>query len=667
MMKQIKANIRRSTWLLILTLMLTAALPCRPADAQTTGQSGRGQYVSIDFNNVDINVFIKFISELTGKNFIVDNTVKGKVTVISPSKISVDEAYKVFESVLEVHGFATVQAGEVIKIVTAPDARSKNIETMLRQEAASPEDKVVTQIIPLQYADANDIMQLFRPLVSKNSVILPYPPTNMLIVTDVYSNITRLLRILDAIDIIGIGQEISVIPLEYGDATKMVRLLNTVFQTQQRGKKQPAAVETAKFVDDERTNSIVVLASEDDTAKIKALIQLLDKEVPKGKERIHVYYLENATAEELATVLQSLSGKTGSTAEKGKKEAPIVSDKVTITADKATNSLIIMAEKEEYMVLEEIIKKLDIRRAMVYIECLIMEVNVNNDFNLGSEWLAFGEAAHDGTDGGYGGGFSGGGDVPFANSLGLITPNEAGVGSLPAGFSLGVFSEVIQIGDVMFPNLAAIAKAYKKDKNVNILSTPQLLTTDNEEASITVGKNIPYQTKTGTTTTSETYNTYEYKDVGISLKVTPQISKDRVIRLQITQEVTKLDELLTTGEERPTTLKRSVETTVIVNDKGTVAIGGLIDDSITNTENKIPCLGEIPGLGWMFKSVSDSREKTNLYIFLTPHVIENPMEAEDLYQKKKQEIDAIEEGQIKMYKEKKGVPADVSDAGDAEE
>ncbi|OQX27865.1 MAG: type II secretion system protein GspD [Desulfobacteraceae bacterium IS3] len=647
-------------------ILLFLVLTVRSSAAQETETPSRNtgrseQFVSIDFNDVDISVFIKFMSELTGKNFIVDNRVKGKVTIISPSKISVTEAYKVFESVLEVQGFATVDSGEVVKIIAAPDARTKNIETLLKEESRSPDDRVVTQLIPLKYADPNEIKRLFAPLVSKNSVILAYTPTNMMIITDVYSNIRRLLNIMKTIDVEGIGQQISVIFLEHGDAVKLVTVLNSVFQQQK--KKKADATDVVKMVADERTNSIVLLASEDDTARIKELISRLDKETPRGTEKIRVYYLENATAEELAKVLQSLSQKQKpAAAQKGKKEAPIVSEGTNITADKATNSLIIMAEKDDYLVLEDVIKKLDIPRAMVYIECLIMEVNVNKDFNLGTEWTAGGKVDYDNKDAYVGGGFSGGGNSPYSTISGVAAAAATGGAALlPQGFSLGVFGEVLKIGEARFYNLGAVVQAYKKDKNVHILSTPQVLTTDNEEATITVGKNIPYLTKSGTTsTTVEQYNTYEYKDVGITLKVTPQISKDRQIRLKIFQEVTKLDQVqTTTGGDRPTTLKRTVDTTVIVNDKNTIVIGGLIDDSFSETQNKIPCFGDVPGMGWFFKSLSKGREKSNLFVFLTPHVVQNSAEAEDLYLRKKEHIDTVDEkeeeeeksgGVIKMYK-----------------
>jgi general secretion pathway protein D len=285
------------------------------------------QFVSIDFNNVDINVFIKF---MTGTNFVVDQRVKGKVTIISPSKISLKEAYRVFESVLEVHGYTTVVAGDIVKIVPSPDARSKNIKTLLREEAASPEDKVVTQLIPLRYASPVDIKRLFTPMVSKSSVILAYQPTNMMIITDVHSNIRRLLKILRQIDIPGIGQEITVIPVEYADATKMVSLLTPQ--------------QAVAMVADERTNIIVLLANKVDTMRVKQLIAMIDKETPRGKGKIHVYYCENATAEELAKVLQDVPTQEAGAA-KGKRAAPVVSGKVRISADKATNSLIITADQ----------------------------------------------------------------------------------------------------------------------------------------------------------------------------------------------------------------------------------------------------------------------------------------------------------------------------------
>jgi len=609
----------------------------------TQGKKDSERFISIDFNNVDINVFIKFISELTSRNFVVDQRVRGKVTIISPSKISVKEAYRVFESVLEVHGYTTIKSGEVTKIVPSPDARSKNIETRLKEDAASPVDRVVTQLIPLKFASPSEIKKLFAPLVSKNSVILAYPPTNMLIITDVYSNIKRLLRILNAIDVAGMGQELSVIPLEYADTAKFVKILDSVFKTSRKSKAQDVLA-GARFVADERTNTIIVMASEVETSRIKRLINMLDRETPRGKEKIHVYYLENANAEDLSKVLQELpTKKTGGP----QKKLPFVSEDVKVTADKATNSLIIMAGKEDYLVLDEIIKKLDVPRSMVYIEALIMEVKVNKEFNLGVQWQAGGTTSINSKDTAFGGGFEP--EVPIISGTSATLPS-------PSGFSLGIFSEVITIGGISFPNLSAIVNAYKKDKDVHFLSTPQILTTDNEEASITVGKNVPFQTRSAADSGVETYSSYEYKDVGITLKITPQISHDRLVRLYINTESTKLDEQATTFSDRPTTLKRTVDTTVIVKDTNTVVIGGLIDDSFSETRYTVPCLGDIPLLGYLFKTTARGGEKTNLYVFITPHVVENPAEAKAILDSKQDEIDKIKEGKIKMYEKSPDIP-----------
>ena len=330
-------------------------------------------------------------------------------------------------------------------------------------------------------------------------------------------------------------------------------------------------------------------------------------------------------------------------------------ESVQITSDKPTNSLIISAEKDEYAVIEDIIKRLDIPRAMVYIEALIMEVDITSGFGIGTEWIAGGQINYgSGKEAWAGAGWAGGGDTPYSVVGGIAGAAASGAVGLPQGFTMGIFGEAIDIGGLTFQNIAAVAQFYRRDASIHILSTPQLLTTDNEEAFINVGKNVPYQTKSGTTSTSETYNTYEYKDVGITLKVTPQISKDRRIRLKIEQTLTKLDQAANTGtDERPTTFKREVNTTVIVHDKNTIVIGGLIDDSFSESESKIPCLGDIPGLGWAFKSMSRGREKTNLFIFLTPHVVKSPEEAAVLLEQKQTEANTVnDDDSIKLYYER---------------
>jgi general secretion pathway protein D len=600
-------------------------------------------FVTIDFDNVDIAIFIKFISELTGKNFVIDKAVKGKVTIISPTKISVKEAYRVFESVLEVHGFSTVPAGSVIKIVPAVEARSKDIETRLRAEGISAEDKVVTQLISLKYADPDELKKLFVPLISKSSVIVSYPPTGMLIITDVLSNIKRLLRIVDAIDVEGIGEAISIVSLEHAMATVMAKSLTTLFQRQQTRAKKSAIIEsTIKIVPDERTNVLIVLASEHDTLKIKQLVKLLDRETPPGEGDVHVYYLENANAEELVKVLMAIPSKQEKEGVKGK--APVVSKEVQIVADKATNSLIITANKDDYLVLEDVIKKLDIVRKMVYIEALLMEINARKAFDLGVQWF-IGDEKIGTRDGKNIAAFAG--STPSENLFPSIDINT-GTGVLPPGLSLGVLGEAITIAGIDFPNIGAVVKAFQGDSDVHILQTPQLMTLDNEEAEIQIAKNIPYLTRQETTSADLNYSNYEYKDVGVTLNIVPQINQERFVRLKISQTVAQVVEAQSLIG-LPTTLKRVTKTTVSVKDGHTVVIGGLIDQALNESTSSVPCLGDIPGLGWLFRTTSRAEDKTNLFIFITPHIIENPDEAKEIYEEKKDHIEKIQGDGIKMY------------------
>ena len=611
----------------------------KPPVAPTPGQ----QSITIDFDNVDITVFIKFISELTGKNFVVDKAVRGNVTVISPRKISVREAYKVFESVLEVHGFSAIPSGDIIKIIPSREAMTRNVETRLKREAITPDDRVVTQIVSLNYANPDELKKMLTPLVSKSSIILSYPPTGMLVVTDLLSNIERLLKIINALDTEGIEEQISVIPLERASSATVAKSLSQIFQ-KSAPRKGKLTASDIQIVSDERTNTIITLASENDTARIRQLIDLLDRDVPRGEERLRVYRLENADAEELAKVLMNLPSQ--ETKDTGKGTAPLLSKDINIIPDKATNTLIITAERDDYNVLEGVIKQLDIPRPMVYIEALIMEVNVGKGLNLGVEWMA-GDRLHSDSNKYVGGGFRGKDIMPTVDATtGALT-------SFPEGLSLGIFSETINIGGIEFPNLGAIIQAYQKDEDVHILSTPQILTLDNEEAEIYVGENVPYQTRAETSSTDIDYSSYEYKDVGVTLRITPQISQGRFVRLNIFQEVTKL--VTEAGQQtvRPTTLKRTAKTAVTIKDKNSIVIGGLIGEDVTYTTYKVPCLGNIPFLGWLFKYESEASEKKNLFIFITPHIVENPEEAGEIYETKQEHMNKVQGGVIKTYERKR--------------
>jgi general secretion pathway protein D len=626
------------------------ALPPQPPQPKQAGAASQtGQYVTINFDDVDIRVLIKFVSELTGRNFLLDERVKGKVTVISPRKIAVDEVYKVLESVLEIYGFSAVPAGEVTKVIPSVEARGKNMELRLNRDSANAEDKLVTQILSLQHASPDEMKKILDPLISKNSIVLSYAPTGMLIITDVSSNIKRLQEIVTALDVEGAGDEISYIPLKSASALEIVKGLMAVFAPQRAG------VAQIRLVADERTNSLILVARQQITGHVKQLISLMDKEIPRSGTILHVYRLQNGNAEEMTKVLMNLPRDT-----KDPKAAPAptpatakavaLSKDVNVVADKATNTLIITASRDDYKTLEEIIRQLDEPRPMVYIEALIMEVSVNKNFNIGVEWRGLKDVGN-GSLSGLGPNATGLGMAGFTGSSIIPQVSSTGAVSMPAGFSLGVIGAGIQIGDILFPNIGAVLQAYQKDSDVSILSTPQLLTLNNEDAEINVGKNVPYITRSDTSATATQVfgQSYEYKDVGIALKITPNINEDQFVRLKIDQQVTKL-----TGEQTstPTTLKRTAKTTVVIKDNETVVIGGLIDDSTSIDTQQVPCLGDIPLLGWLFKTRGSGREKSNLFIFITPHIVRNQAEAAAIYKKKLDDIGNIEEGVIKMNEKK---------------
>jgi general secretion pathway protein D len=626
-----------------------------PSSLQPAASAGGTRYVTIDFDNVDIQVFIKFISELTGRNFVIDDKVKGKVTVISPKKIAVDEVYKVFESVMEIYGFTTVPAGDVIKVIPALEARGKNLELRLKREEVAPEDKIVTQILSLQHASPDEMKKVLDPLISKTSIILAYAPAGMLIITDVLSNIKRLQEIVTALDVEGVGEVISYIPLQAASATEIVKSLTAVFPPQKPGSPQ------IRIVADGRTHSVILMASETDTANVKKLISLMDKDIPRSGSTLHVFRLQNGNAEDMVKVLMNLpkdvkdprvTPPPGAGAPTGGKAVAFSKD-VNVVADKATNTLIITADRDDYRIIEEVIRKLDEPRPMVYIEALIMEVSVNKNFNIGVEWRGLTKIDSSSLSG-LGPNATGLGMTGFTGGSSIIPQiNPAGTVTMPAGFSLGVIGAGIQIGSVVFPNIGAVLQAYQKDSDVSILSTPQLLTLNNEDAEINVGKNVPYITRSDTATpgaTSTVYgSSYEYRDVGIILKITPHINEEKFVRLKIDQQVTKVF-----GEQTPTptTLKRTAKTTVVIKDRETVVIGGLIEDWTSIDTHQVPCVGDIPLLGWLFKTRGSGREKSNLFVFITPHIIRNQEEAAAIYQKKLEDIGNIEEGVIKMNEKK---------------
>ncbi len=653
--------IKRSLfWILLVSFLF---LPAIPASAQPEPED---ELITMNFEDADIRILIKFISELVQKNFIIDEKIKGKVTIISPEKITVTEAYRVFESILEVKGFTLVPAGKVIKIVPKGEAKTRGIETGTGKTLlpSEREDEFITRIIRLEYVNVDEMLNLVRPLFSKDGNIQSYKATNTLIMTELKSNLYRILKIINELDVKGYHAELYVIPLQYASVKTVSDHLNKILeqgavatarrQPARRTARTPATTGTAtvagvsaaaKIISDERTNSLIVLATRNDYETITQLVQKLDVEAPEGRGRVNIYYLQNAVAEEIVSVLNEfISGiKTLEQTEQGVQRTvrlPTETD-VKIVADKATNALIISADPEDYEQVREVLEKLDIPRSQVLIEALFMEVRGTDTLNVGVEWVAFGGTV--GTDNsidrlGFGTSLTGGGALP--SIIGDINDRTIPSGSLGAGFSLGVFGNFIDIDGLEFPSIGALVTAVATRSDTNILATPQILTMDNEEAEIIIGENRPFVTQARSDQgVNDVFQSFDYQDVGLTLKVTPHISQNRSVRLEIFQEISRVDELATesTGATAPVTTKRSADTAVVVQDGHTIVIAGLIQDDVNTTSRKVPCLGDLPWFGYLFKSDTNSTGKTNLMIFLTPHIVTNPSEAAQLSDKRFQD------------------------------
>ncbi|RWX45535.1 general secretion pathway protein D, partial [Candidatus Electrothrix marina] len=496
-------------------------------------------------------------------------------------------------------------------------------------------------LIPMKHSDPDEMKKILTPLLSKTSNVIAHSQSGMMILTDVQSNIKRLLEIIKEIDVPSVGEELVIIPLQYASVADVGRSVSQLFVQSSRTRRRNSSSPNIKIIPYERTNSLIVFAPTAEIKKLRSILEQLDTEAPKGGGKIHVYYLQHANAEELVKVLTSLPTKqTGSTASKKNTKAeaakaPPLSTDLQITADPETNSLIITAPKEEYLILEEIIKKLDIPRRMVYLEALIMEVSIDKEFQLGVEWGGLG-SFHDET-GTLGSGFT-------DNNFGLLQGIDSGVAGMADGATLGLLKKGVEIGGVYFPDIGAVVNAFKTDSDINIIATPQVLTTDNKEATITVGQNVPYITSKNTSETGSTqdYTNYEYKDVGTTLKITPQINQANLLRLAIGVEVTRLKS--EAGVATPTTYKRSADTTVVVHNEEIVVIGGMIGQDITSGEYKVPLLGDIPLLGWLFKTHEDRDNKTNMFIFIMPRIVESSPELADIYQGKRDIMESVLEG-----------------------
>jgi general secretion pathway protein D len=653
------------------------SVPRQPGPGKTTNSST----VHLNFRDADILQIINLMSELTGKNFLLDEKVRGKVTIIAPKPVSLEEAYQVFLSILEIQGFAVVSQGPIIKIVPSREVKERPLPTAIdsRLPPSPTSDAFVTQLIPLEFADVNEIRGLLTPLVSKQSSLLAYTPTNTLILTDLSSNISRLLKIIRALDIEAPAAVLKVIPLQNASAEQLATSLQSALEglaqmgradgqtpaqpaRRRRQARRPRQQTTPqrtpkapKIIPDSRTNSLVVIATRDDMAAAEELIAKLDIPTPEGLGQIHVYYLAHANAEELAKVLTAQAteitratatreGQRPGTQQPARRQATLTTTTptdITITADKPTNSLVITAPPEAYVLLKEIIEKLDIRRSQVLVESLIAEVRLNKVKQLGVEWRLIDEP--DGVQV-----FASSTGVGQTGVLDALTVNPL----TPAtGLLIGALRNTFTIGGQEIFNIPAILRAFQGDTDVNVLATPNLITTDNEEAEIIIGEERPFLRSAQDTPSGgvvSTVRTFEFRDTGITLRITPQISQGKTVRLNLFQDIKRFLSESETGAV--TTTKRSTKTTVIVDDGQTIVIGGLIQETRDATKTQVPCLGNIPLFSWAFKQTSERKEKTNLLIFLTPHIITSPEDVRRITEHKRQQSDKAPEIKQQLQK-----------------
>jgi len=622
------------------------------------GKAMAQQEVTFNFNNADIRSVIKFVSNFTGRNFLVDNRVKGKVTIISPKALPADAAYQVFLSILEVNGFTAVAGQNVTKIIPLAISRQKAIRVRFKDQSEAG-DEMITQVIPLKYAQARLLVGVLRPIIATLGNITAYAPANILLVTDTAANIRRILSIIHALDVSeAVG--VKLIRLKYASAEKLAKILTDMFTSKTgtaagRAVARPglagltslSASSAVKVTAYNPENMLIIVAPAASVAAINSLIEKLDLPPSVDAGLLQVRYLKNADAEAIAKVLnEMLSGVSQSQASLGAaggakkpKGKVLFTGKVKVVADPATNALLISADLNDRKALNKIIDKLDIRRLQVFIEALIIEVSASKAQQFGVEWRALGDFTQPGR--------RPVGGTSFGNQAGTNI-NTVGANPLAAGngLAVGVVDGTITFGGTEFLNLAALVRALEADTNTNVLSTPNLLTMDNEEAEIVVGQNVPFVTGSSSTQggTANPFTTIQRQDVGLTLRVTPQISEGDTVRLKIFQEISSIAPN-TSGASDIITNKRSVKTVVLARDTQTIVLGGLIRNDDTESVQKVPCIGSIPILGEPFKFTELTKNKTNLMVFLKPHIINTARDIKTITQDKYLNMQDIQKSQ----------------------
>ncbi len=585
--------------------------------------------VTLNFQDADIGALVSTVSQITGRNFIVDPRVKGKVTLVSGTRLATDQIYDIFLSVLEVHGFAAVDAGGMTKILPANIIKQVPTRTNFG-ETLSPTDEQVTQVYSLRHASVQELTPILRPLLPPTSHFAPHIGSNTLVFTDTAANVARVLDIVRTLDKPDSRSDIHVVLIRYAGAARLAEIVRQVAQSLER-EIEGAAAQPVSVQVDEGLNALVIQAPEAQFLVLDALIAQLDVERAR-EENVHVVYLRYAKAADLVPLLNEIaSSRADANEEEGARGVPI-----SVQADEDTNALVIRARQDHFEELSGVIEKLDLRRSQVFVETILAEVSNSKAAEIGVEWQG----------------------LKSKSSGGEISGSQSFSDSSGGGLTVGVINKfVTDLAGNIVPDLNIVLRLLREDSNVNILSTPNLLTLDNESAEIVVGQEVPFVTgqyvndASSTTDTGSDGNTagvvnpfqtIERKDVGLTLKITPQINEGGAIRLEIEQEVSSVSQTTVAGAADLITDTRSINATVLVDDGQIIVLGGLITDDFSDTFEWVPVLGKIPVIGALFRKKGKRAIKRNLMVFLRPKIIRTPS---DLYEHTSSQYANLQEAQ----------------------
>jgi general secretion pathway protein D len=597
---------------LALTLTMSAVLFSSPSFAQD---------FTVNLKDTDIQEFIEFVSDVTGTTIVIDPSVKGKVKVVSSKPVSKAELYDLFLSILDVHGYTAVRSGGVVRVIPNKNARSAPVDVISGTSIIN--DEYVTQVIRLENVSAAKLIPVLRPLVPQQAHMAAYAPSNAIIISDVRANINRISEIIDRMDESAV-RETEIIQLRYGVATDVVEVLKALEKS--RAGEGAEANDEAALVADKRTNSVIVTADEVSIERIDGLISYLDIPLEQSGN-VRVMYLEYADATEIAEVLTRVMQNLARLDDEstGRNRAANAA-KSTIEADAATNSLIITADTDEMVALESVIARLDIRRAQVLVEAIIVEMELVEGRELGLQWLFANDS------GMYGSSISTS-STQQARNAGIAqailpedsTSTDIGVRDLAGAlaqvpgttFGWGVVDEGL--------TMTTILNALQSQGNANILSTPSVIALDNEEAFITVGQQVPFVTGSYSNTgasngVANPFQTIQRENVGVTLQVTPQINEGDSVVMDIVQEVSSISQQVLSASDVITN-ERKIETKVMAQDGDIVVLGGLVKDDIQDSQQGVPVLSGIPVIGRLFRNDVVSVTKSNLLVFIRSTII----------------------------------------------